>query len=170
MRGNRGVTMPLVVIVNGGSASASEIVTGVDPGSRPRPGGRRTELRQGPGADRFPLSENTGLALTTARYYTPSGRLIQRDYKDISLYDYLYNHKNPPPTEVKLTDSGRQVSGGGGITPDVVVSEPKPNPFQELLLRQGGFLPLSRRSRRLHHFFSRDQAGKSPRTLWSTTT
>ena len=69
---------------------------------------------------RFPaLSENTGLALTTARYYTPSGRLIQRDYKDVSLYDYLYNHKNPPPTEVKLTDSGRQVTGGGGITPDV---------------------------------------------------
>jgi len=58
------------------------------------------------------LSENTGLALTTARYYTPSGRLIQRDYKDTSLYDYLYNHKNPPQTEVKLTDSGRQVTGG----------------------------------------------------------
>ena len=78
-----------------------------------------------------PLSEDTGLALTTARYYTPSGRLIQRDYKDVSLYDYLYNHKNPQPTEVKLTDGGRQVFGGGGITPDVMVSEPKPNPFPE---------------------------------------
>jgi carboxyl-terminal processing protease len=88
-----------------------------------------------------PLSENTGLALTTARYYTPSGRLIQRDYKDVSLYDYLYNHKNPQPTEVKLTDGGRQVFGGGGITPDVLVSEPKPNPFQELLLRRDVFFP-----------------------------
>ena len=85
------------------------------------------------------LSENTGLALTTARYYTPSGRLIQRDYKDTSLYDYLYNHKNPPPTEVKLTDSGRQVTGGGGITPDVPVVQPKLNPFQEMLLRREVF-------------------------------
>jgi carboxyl-terminal processing protease len=85
------------------------------------------------------LSENTGLALTTARYYTPSGRLIQRDYKDISLYDYLYNHKNPAPTEVKLTDSGRQVTGGGGITPDVVVAPAKLNPFQESLLRHEVF-------------------------------
>jgi carboxyl-terminal processing protease len=87
------------------------------------------------------LSENTGLALTTARYYTPSGRLIQRDYKDISLYDYLYNHKVPAPTEVKLTDGGRQVTGGGGITPDVVVAEPKLNDFQELLLRHNVFYP-----------------------------
>jgi len=39
----------------------------------------------------YPLSENTGLALTTAHYYTPSGRLIQRDYSNISLYDYYYN-------------------------------------------------------------------------------
>jgi carboxyl-terminal processing protease len=85
------------------------------------------------------LSENTGLALTTARYYTPSGRLIQRDYKDTSLYDYLYNHKNPPPTEVKLTDSGRQVTGGGGITPDVTVAPNKLDPFQEQLLRHNVF-------------------------------
>jgi carboxyl-terminal processing protease len=85
------------------------------------------------------LGENTGLALTTARYYTPSGRLIQRDYKDISLYDYLYNHKNPAPTEVKLTDSGRQVTGGGGITPDVTVQPAKFNTFQELLLRREVF-------------------------------
>ena len=89
-----------------------------------------------------PLSESTGLALTTARYYTPSGRLIQRDYKDISLYDYLYNHKNPKPNEVKLTDSGRQVYGGDGITPDVVVAPPKPNDFQEGLLRRDVFFPF----------------------------
>ena len=89
-----------------------------------------------------PLSENTGLALTTARYYTPSGRLIQRDYKDVSLYDYLYNHKNPQPTEVKLTDSGRQVYGGGGISPDVAIAPPKPNDFQESLLRRDVFFPF----------------------------
>jgi carboxyl-terminal processing protease len=88
------------------------------------------------------LSENTGLALTTARYYTPSGRLIQRDYKSVSLYEYHYERKVPQhPTEVKLTDSGRQVTGGGGITPDIVVPAPKLTKFQESLLRADVFYP-----------------------------
>jgi carboxyl-terminal processing protease len=141
VRGNRGVTMPLVVIVNGGSASASEIVTGsIQDHDRGLVVGEQS-FGKGLVQTVSGLSENTGLALTTARYYTPSGRLIQRDYKDISLYDYLYNHKNPAPTEVKLTDSGRQVTGGGGITPDVVVTPSKLNPFQESLLRHEVFFP-----------------------------
>ena len=68
----------------------------------------------------FPLSDNTGLALTTAHYYTPSGRLIQRDYSNISFLDY-YTHTNleqKNAADVKMTDSGRTVYGGGGITPD----------------------------------------------------
>ena len=141
IRGNRGVQVPLVVLVNGGSASASEIVTGaIQDHDRGLVVGEQT-FGKGLVQTVSPLSENTGLALTTARYYTPSGRLIQRDYKDVSLYDYLYNHKDPQPTEVKLTDGGRQVYGGGGITPDVVVSEPKPNDFQQLLLRRDIFFP-----------------------------
>ena len=87
--------MPLVVIVNGGSASASEIVTGaIQDHDRGLVVGEQS-FGKGLVQTVSGLSENTGLALTTARYYTPSGRLIQRDYKDISLYDYLYNHKNP---------------------------------------------------------------------------
>jgi carboxyl-terminal processing protease len=141
VRGNRGIQVPVVVLVNGGSASASEIVTGsIQDHDRGLVVGEQT-FGKGLVQTVSPLSENTGLALTTARYYTPSGRLIQRDYKDVSLYDYLYNHKNPKPTEVKLTDGGRQVFGGGGITPDVLVSEPKANAFQELLERRDIFFP-----------------------------
>ena len=139
VRGNSGVTVPLVVIVNGGSASAAEIVSGaIQDHDRGLIVGEQS-FGKGLVQTVSGLSENTGLALTTARYYTPSGRLIQRDYKDTSLYDYLYNHKNPAPTEVKLTDSGRQVTGGGGITPDVAIAEPKFNPFQELVLRRDVF-------------------------------
>jgi len=142
VHGNRGVQVPLVVLVNGGSASASEILSGaIQDHDRGLVVGEQT-FGKGLVQSVTPLSENTGLALTTARYYTPSGRLIQRDYKDVSLYDYLYNHKNPQPTEVKLTDSGRQVYGGGGITPDVAVAPPKPDDFQESLLRRDVFFPF----------------------------
>src|SRR6267142_5781729 len=126
VRGNRGVTVPLAVIVNGGSASASEIVSGaIQDHDRGLIVGEQS-FGKGLVQTVSGLSENTGLALTTARYYTPSGRLIQRDYKSVSLYEYHYERKVPDhPTEVKLTDSGRQVTGGGGITPDITVPAPK---------------------------------------------
>src|SRR5258705_6396960 len=125
-RGNQGVTIPLVIIVNNNSASATEIVSGaVQDHDRGLVVGETT-FGKGLVQTVQPLSENTGLALTTARYYTPSGRLIQRDYKTISLYEYHYERKVPEhPTEIKLTDSGRQVTGGGGITPDIVVAAPR---------------------------------------------
>ena len=77
----------------------------------------------------FQISENTGLALTTYHYYTPSGRLIQRNYDDVSLYDYYYVRDDAKKAdksnlEVKLTDSGRTVYGGGGITPDEKIDVP----------------------------------------------
>src|SRR5947209_15143153 len=135
LRGNQGVHVPLVMLINSGSASASEIVVGaIQDHDRGLVVGENS-FGKGLVQTVTQLSENTGLALTTAKYYTPSGRLIQRDYKAVSLYEYHYNRKGPQqPTEIKLTDSGRQVYGGGGITPDVVVAAPKLNHFQESLL------------------------------------
>src|SRR5580698_4005174 len=143
IRGNQGNTVPLVILVNGNSASATEIVSGaVQDHDRGIVVGETT-FGKGLVQTVTPLSENTGLALTIARYYTPSGRLIQRDYKSISLYSYHYERKVPEhPTEVRLTDSGRQVTGGGGIVPDITVHEPEYTPFQKALLRADVFYPF----------------------------
>jgi carboxyl-terminal processing protease len=142
LRGNQGMTTPLVILVNNNSASATEIVSGaVQDHDRGLIVGETT-FGKGLVQTVTPLSENTGLALTTARYYTPSGRLIQRDYKSISLYEYHYERKVPDhPTEIKLTDSGRQVTGGGGITPDIVVTAPKLAKFEQELFRFDVFYP-----------------------------
>ena len=141
VRGNQGNAVPVVVLVNGQSASASEIVSGaIQDHDRGLIVGE-TSFGKGLVQTQFPLSEDTALLLTTARYYTPSGRLIQRDYNNVSLYDYHYNPQPPVKPEVKLTDSGRQVYGGGGITPDLVSAAPKPDDFQQLLYRRGIFYP-----------------------------
>ncbi len=139
VRGNQGIEVPVIVLINGQSASASEIVSGaIQDHDRGLIVGE-TSFGKGLVQTQFPLSQDTALLLTTARYYTPSGRLIQRDYKNISLYDYHYNPQPPKKPEVKLTDSGRQVYGGGGITPDDVVAAPKPDEFQQMLYRRGVF-------------------------------
>ena len=142
IRGNQGLTVPLVILVNNNSASAAEIVTGaVQDHDRGLVVGETT-FGKGLVQTVTPLAENTGLALTTARYYTPSGRLIQRDYKSVSLYEYHYERKVPEhPTEIRQTDSGRQVTGGGGITPDIIVETPKPTKFQEEMYRDDVFFP-----------------------------
>ncbi|MGB2625500.1 MAG: S41 family peptidase [Candidatus Acidiferrum sp.] len=142
IRGNQGMTVPVVVLVNNNSASAAEIVSGaIQDHDRGLIVGETT-FGKGLVQTVQPLSENTGLALTTARYYTPSGRLIQRDYKSISLYEYHYERKVPDhPTEIRQTDSGRQVTGGGGITPDIIVAMPKPDKFQQTMYRDDVFFP-----------------------------
>ena len=74
-----------------------------------------------------------------AHDYTPSGRLIQRDYSNISLYDYYYNREPESGSnanrEVKLTDSGWTVYGGGDITPTWCAPPVKSNHFQDTLLQ-----------------------------------
>jgi carboxyl-terminal processing protease len=141
--GNEGDSFPIVVLVNRGTASAAEIVSGaLQDHDRALIAGETT-FGKGLVQTVYTLSDNTGLALTTYHYFTPSGRLIQRNYNGVSLYDYYYNHDTPQDEkdrEVKLTDSGRTVYGGGGITPDIKVDAPKSNPFQELLLERDAFL------------------------------
>src|SRR5438105_7814888 len=154
--GNGGKDYPVVVLVNRLTASAAEIVSGaIQDHDRGLIVGAVT-FGKGVVQTVYPLSENTGLALTTAHYYTPSGRLIQRDYSNISLYDYYYNRdssetSNTANREVKLTDSGRTVYGGGGITPDVNIPPIKTNHFQDTLLQHYAFFNFAKRYVVDHH-------------------
>ena len=146
--GNGGKEYPLVVLVNRGTASAAEIVAGaIQDHDRGLIVGEVT-FGKGLVQTVYPLIESTGLALTTARYYTPSGRLIQRDYSNLSLYDYYTqreNEENNANHEVKLTDGGRTVYGGGGITPDVKLPPYKTNKFQDSLLQHYALFNFAKR-------------------------
>src|SRR5580698_9139532 len=144
MHGNDGKTFPIVLLVNRGTASAAEIVSGaLQDHDRALIVGETT-FGKGLVQTVYNLSEDSGLALTTYHYYTPSGRLIQRNYAGVSLYDY-YNHAGTGPSgdsssrEVKLTDSGRTVYGGGGITPDEKIEAPSTNRFQDELVYKDVF-------------------------------
>jgi carboxyl-terminal processing protease len=146
--GNDGHTFPIVVLVNRNTASAAEIVSGaLQDHDRALIVGETT-FGKGLVQTVYNLSENTGLALTTYHYYTPSGRLIQRNYAGVSLYDYYYNHAGALPfnstnQEVKLTDAGRTMYGGGGITPDEKIESPKSSHFEDSLLYKDAFFQFA---------------------------
>lgn len=119
-------TMPIVVLVNRNTASASEILAGaLQDHDRALIVGENT-FGKGLVQNPFLLEYGSMLLLTIAKYETPSGRLIQRDYSDGNLYDYYTkggtlqdeNTTSQPKGEKKQTDSGRTVYGGGGISPD----------------------------------------------------
>jgi carboxyl-terminal processing protease len=125
--------IPLIVMINGGSASASEIVAGaIQDYARGLIVGTNS-FGKGLVQRIFPLPYQTGLTLTTARYYTPFGRSLQRDYSNGSIYDY-YTHGEdledggeslPKPTGSPVTAAnGRVLLGGLGIEPDVVITQP----------------------------------------------
>lgn len=145
-------TMPLVVLINGDSASASEIVAGAmqDRGRAWLVG--EESFGKGLVQTVYRLLGGTGLTLTTARYYTPSGRLIQRPYNDLGIYDYFYSRHevsagdktkgktsksaaaatptNPVQTgdgKKYYTSTGQEVFGGGGIKPNTEVKIPAEN-------------------------------------------
>lgn len=155
--GNGGKDYPIVILVNRGTASAAEIVSGaIQDHDRGLIMGETT-FGKGLVQTVFQLSDDAGLALTTAKYYTPSGRLIQRNYTGVSLYDYYYNREgedNPSTNnsnrEVKLTDSGRTVYGGGGITPDLKYDTPKSNRFQDELLTKYAFFNFAKHYTAIH--------------------
>ena len=135
---------PVVVLVNRGSASAAEIVAGaIQDHDRGLILGT-TSWGKGLVQGLYPLPYGAGLALTTARYYTPSGRCIQRDFRNY--YEYLTpdgreNEVRTPPADQKTfsTDAGRTVYASGGITPDEILSAPKATPFQRRLQALGVF-------------------------------
>ncbi len=120
--------LPLVVLVNRNSASASEIVSGaIQDHDRGLIVGETT-FGKALVQSVHQISEGAGLFLTTARYYTPSGRLIQRPW-DATFDEYRYSERDLKPadhalSERRLTDGGREVFGGGGIEPDYVMAGP----------------------------------------------
>ncbi|HEY8562960.1 MAG TPA: S41 family peptidase [Pyrinomonadaceae bacterium] len=133
--------VPLVVMINGGSASASEIVAGaVQDYDRGVIVGTDS-FGKGLVQRVFDLPYGTGMTLTTARYYTPFGRSLQRDYSNGSIYDY-YTHngegeetdgasepKPKPAGSPVTTPSGRTLYGGRGIQPDIKVPAQKFTPL-----------------------------------------
>lgn len=140
-------TFPLVVLIDDSSASASEIVAGaVQDNDRGLIVGEPS-FGKGLVQTIFPLNSGAGLTLTTARYYTPSGRLIQRDYSNGSNYDYLFRRQlaaNMPATgkprpETFRTGLGRSVYGGGGIEPDIKVDPEVTTNTQGLIWTTGLF-------------------------------
>jgi len=131
--------LPMVVLVNRGSASASEIVAGaIQDHDRGLVVGE-TSWGKGLVQSVYTLQYGAGLALTTSKYYTPSGRNIQRDFS--SFYDYyVVDDETANGPEIPLdqrkqfkTDTGRVVYGGGGITPDVMVKNPQLSRTTQLL-------------------------------------
>jgi len=114
---------PVVVLISRETASAAEIVAGaLQDHDRARLVGENS-FGKGLVQNPFPLKDGSALILTTGHYYTPSGRLIQRDYSGRSFYDYYLKRGDKDAiqrTEEKKTDTGRTVYGGGGIDPDVV--------------------------------------------------
>ena len=133
---------PLVILINESTASASEIVAGAMQDHDRALIVGQTSFGKGLVQSIIPLEGGAGLTLTSAKYFTPSGRLIQRDYSNGGFYDYythggLTHDQSQVSKQVgqeKRTDTGRAVYGGGGISPDEPVDARTVNLTQRRLL------------------------------------
>jgi len=129
--GNKFTDMPLVVLIDHGSASASEIFAGAVQDLDRGVVAGTTSFGKGLVQNQMMLSDGSALLLTVAKYYTPSGRLIQRDYSNRETYQTDPFKEDAAPESVLAqrpkftTAGGRTVYGGGGITPDDIVSSDK---------------------------------------------
>jgi carboxyl-terminal processing protease len=143
-RGEKGPEYPIVILVDRGTASAAEILSGaLQDHDRAWILGENTfgkGLVQAP----YQLAGNTALLLTIAKYYTPSGRLIQRDYAHKSFFDY-YNRRDGKNNDQDMhhTDGGRTVYGGDGITPDEKYAAAKLTPLERQLAGSLSFFYFS---------------------------
>jgi len=128
----------LAILINGKSASASEIVTGALQDHDRAIVLGEPSFGKGLVQTVFPLSQGAGLALTTALYYTPSGRSIQKPL-DAARFELAATTSKPNQAKEFHTDSGRVVTGGGGIQPDIAVEPPAMNRLRQVLEATGSF-------------------------------
>lgn len=139
--------MPVIVLVSEATASAAEIVAGALQDHDLALIVGQPTWGKGLVQTVYRLSYDAGLALTTAKYYTPSGRLIQRDYSDY--YDYAAHdlpeegEPNEQKGEIFHTDLGREVYGGGGITPDVLAEPAELPQFLQYLISRDAFFQFA---------------------------
>lgn len=149
------VDLPVVALVNGSTASAAEILAGAIQDHDIGLVAGSSTWGKGLVQTVYSLSYGSGIALTTAKYYTPSGRLIQRDYS--SWYDYHTranvgengdtaageDGEQVASAEVFFTDLGREVFGGGGITPDVQIEAPEAPQIAQRLAGRNAFFDFA---------------------------